>query len=480
MTRSYVLFIAVVALSVLCAVPVHAWGPETQKTLVTVGVRLLSKDGTIPLVNLESEVRKGSALSAKVLSDVYPMLERNPIGAIESEMYLLQSVRGKRVDPYFAYRLGMLGNVVARATSPLATSTATYRNMYYADVDNQISRAVVEKSSRVFVEPRTYFSSLMMQSQTQDLVILRDYQEGRGFNGVAKTSLSESVNRSIRAIVDVWYTVVTGRATSATISGSQIRDYYLKALDYYIRSNKTSEVEASYANLMGLGVDTPDLRKSIGDMFFGAGSYERAIAEYREVLKREPARKDIREKMAKYFVSVGDQELKADKLEPARDAYEAALDVHKLHPTAPHKLLQANRLIANRDERHEKTREIIKDADNLEAMSEREASRHNYAQAIALLKQAKGDYDSVSTEFPEEFQVANAASRNISFRLMELKTGLIQNAQSLSGTGFTGDARLIAGKRADELATQALKEMTVNKYKEELEALKAEKRDVLE
>src|SRR5688500_15464358 len=126
--RVYVL----VALSLLGAAAAHGWGPRTQLTIVSSAANLITKETGVALNRMDSELNAGAMVPYETLSAQYPELPDNPVPAIEAEMYLLQAVRGERVDPYFAYRLGILGKLVAEATAPLRAVSATYRNLYYS------------------------------------------------------------------------------------------------------------------------------------------------------------------------------------------------------------------------------------------------------------------------------------------------------------------------------------------------------------
>ena len=65
-------------------------------------------------------VEAGARVSNADQTRLYPNFEQDPIGAIESEIFLMQAVRGERIDPYYAFRLGLLGKLVAQSTAPLA------------------------------------------------------------------------------------------------------------------------------------------------------------------------------------------------------------------------------------------------------------------------------------------------------------------------------------------------------------------------
>ena len=124
-----------------------------------------------------------------------PGATTNPIGAIESEMILLEAVRGDRVDPYFAYRLGVLGKLVARICSPLERADSTYRNLYYADVDKKIENVPIDSTSRRVVDPQVYLPQVSRSAADRADVIVEDYKTGLGFGGVAQASLSEDASR---------------------------------------------------------------------------------------------------------------------------------------------------------------------------------------------------------------------------------------------------------------------------------------------
>ncbi len=107
------------------AAPAGAWGPKTQLAIVTNALHLLSKTSNIPLERLERHLRDGAMVSLSGLERIYARIEDDPTAAIESEMYLLETAQSGRVDPYFAFRLGTLGKLVAEAVSPMRGENAS-------------------------------------------------------------------------------------------------------------------------------------------------------------------------------------------------------------------------------------------------------------------------------------------------------------------------------------------------------------------
>ncbi|MDP7640620.1 MAG: hypothetical protein QGG73_13070, partial [Candidatus Hydrogenedentes bacterium] len=198
-----------ITLSFYVALPSHAWGPKTQESIVRTSALFFSQDAKTPLRNLLSYVLEGSLVSPKKLGAVCPDFQTNPVAAIKREIHLLQAVRAERIDPYYVYRLGVLGQLVADTTAPMGTLNPLYRGQYFADVDASVGRAQLTAQPRRIVDPHAYFGRLRGQIRDQENTIIREYQAGQGFAGLASAALSSDVSRSVNAVLDVWNTVLT-------------------------------------------------------------------------------------------------------------------------------------------------------------------------------------------------------------------------------------------------------------------------------
>src|SRR5690606_7320146 len=103
-----------------------------------------------------------------------------PVQAIESEMVLLRAMRGDKLDNYFAYRMGLLGKLVAQITAPMAESNPTYRNLYYTDVERAIEATSVTNLPKQNVDPADYFSRRVAEANANNDVIQKEYESGVG------------------------------------------------------------------------------------------------------------------------------------------------------------------------------------------------------------------------------------------------------------------------------------------------------------
>lgn len=461
------------AVTLIFASSAGAWGPNAQVTLIDFALNLLSEQGNLPLKERQREIRDGARVSSEQVLADHPDLADNPVRVIESEMALLQQAGRNGFDTYYAYRLGILGKLVLAAVAPMSTAPPMFRDRYESDVEASIDKLRIQTGKRVAVEPRAYFAELVVRSSSRDELIMKDYQNGIGFDGVAKTSLAGDAGRAVDAIADVWHTLLTSRNAPAAVSEAQLRRYVLGAYAFYIARGNASEIEAAAQRLEKLAPATPDMRVQMGDLFYDAEMYERAMQEYLAVLAVQPDRKEVVERISEYYVQEGDRFLEDGALEKALASYSTAADANPLHPSAQAKRLDVEKLIRERDTRHENQLNALNQAAGLEAQSAEHAMNGFYAEATAQLLEANMLYEGINNEFPDVYAKATRGLRDNTNKIQELRQGLIGNALQLSGTGFAHGARSLASIHAREMndtLVQSLVKKSAQAAFEELES----------
>jgi tetratricopeptide (TPR) repeat protein len=457
-----------------------AWGPKTQQALVTTAMHVLSKEGVVQITRLSREVAEGATAAADEMQRIHPTYNAAPVRAVETELRLLSAVRGQSIDPYFAHRLGLLGALISQISAPLANEPSIYRTEYYADVDQNLQQVPLKAGQRKNVDVGPYLERVQTVANMRRDLLLKDYQAGIGFMGVARSSLAEETSRSIEAIADIWYTLLTGPSYQSAVSEEQIQKYVADAMEYYVRRGNEAEIDANYGRLSQLAAKTPPFARRLGDIFYDGGLYERAIREYDVVLQREPGQREILERIASYYVKVGDQLAAANRLEQAEEAYGRAAKVDPMHADAERKRLDMEAQIGQRNARQETARRVIEEAAQLQTDAEQLALSGRHADAIGLLHRAEAKYGTITAEFMLELQAANTGLTTISMRLRDLTAQLIQNAQSLSGSGAALDMQRLADANTKNIDEAALRAINAQELVEELARLKDRMRPVLE
>jgi tetratricopeptide (TPR) repeat protein len=462
------------ALVIALALPAGAWGPQSQLAIVTTAMSILSKSSNIPLNKLSAEIRDGVNISMAELQDLHRTYSVDPIGAVEAEMYLLQSMRGERIDPYFAYRLGILGKLVAVVTSPMEGVPEHFQRQYNTDVDQAITQVDLQPNTRDQVVPKTYFTQLLMLAAARNEAIQQDYETGLGFKGVAQKSMAADVTRSVDAVADVWYTILGGDGVLASVSERTRRSYVLDAFRFYVeRGNRPEIAAASQRMEEQIGMDA-DLLVEIGDLFMAKAMNDEAIKYYQQALERQPNRREVIEKVAAYYVAMGENALEDEQLEVAAEAFANALKADSLHPTAERQRLEVERLINDRDARMGTMQAAIEAASELQSLAEEEALEQRYAEAVALLQEAQHKYETVNDEFGSEYQRAQTGMRNVRFRIQELRDQIVLNAQIYSGSSLPDDIRALAAAQAGVLDREALQRLVERDWDAAMKSLETD------
>ncbi len=414
--------------------PAWGWGTRTQQSIVQASTYVLSQDGRVLIIKLHRYTTEGAGISQEEMESLHPLFPVDPVGAIQKEMYLLQSVRTDRLDPYYAYRMGVLGKMVVQAVAPLTNAPPDVRFAYYADVDRSIQGVQLNPAKRKIVDPRPYFNRVTGEAQKYDQTIVLDYQRADGFRSFARAALPGDASRAVSAVADVWHTIFATQVEFANVEPGKMRNFLLGSIEFYLNRKNAPEAEDAYRRAAGLGILDAETRKEVADRFFAAGNKERAVDEYRMVLVEDPGRRDVVKKISSYYVSEGDVQLAKENLENARDAYATAVETDVLHPNAQRKLIDVRKKIADREARLIQSRDANDKARQLQTQAEEAAIRRNFARAIGILSEARTLLGSVSNEFIAESHMSQALLMSVNAQINQVKNELFNNAQTLSGS----------------------------------------------
>ncbi len=447
-----------------------AWGTQAQLALVSTALNVFANEANIPLGQLRRELLEGVNVSRGQLFERLGDQSGDPLRAIETEVFVLQAVRPQRIDPYYAYRIGMLGKLVAEVTAPMATADPSFRDAYYADVEDAIDNLSLSSAALQQVEPQPYLRQIATLQNGRNDVIVSEYRSGIGFDGSAKLSLAEDASRSVRAIMNIWFTAMGGNEKAA-VSEDLMRRYALDAVQFYVARGNAAEIDAAAKRLQESIPMSPDLKIAIADAYFDAEFNERAVALYQEVAEEAPGRRDVIERIARYFMRQGEGLLAEEELEEAEEAFAAALDADPLHPTAEARRLEVEAMIAAREMRLAETRTIVERAENLRGLAQEEALRGRVAEAIALLREAVGSLGEVGEEFPAEAQRAQTLAAQMNTRVAALREELLASAQRYSGTSVDYELKRIAADSTDALVSATLQSLLMQERAQRMEAL---------
>lgn len=441
--------LALCLLAAFPATPSWAWESKTQTSVVVASGHTLASSSTLPRKQFIEYLTMGTRISPEIEEQLYPNFDTNPNIALQREIYLLQAIRGNRVDPYFAYRMGALGKKIVEIARPMRDAPAELREAYYKDVEKHITKAQVTANTPKNIEIGSYFDDLMREASGNDRTIKFDYGSDIGFSGIASNVIHQDATRAVNAVSNVWYTIINNKITSRNQSKTDMREYMLGAIDFYLKLDKISEVDSVYELAESKRILTPELRKLVGDLYFDNEYYEEALHIYHALLSENPSRREVASQIAKYHILIGDQAAEKDNLEDARDAYQLAVQVDSFADEATDKLTEMNMTIDKRDNRNMSQGDLNKKAQEAIANAESSAVGRDYAAAIQYLQEARDAYMGITSEFPELYKAKAIGMNQVKMKLQTMEEGLVKSAQRLSGSGAAYDARRLAGMTED-------------------------------
>jgi tetratricopeptide (TPR) repeat protein len=103
----------------------------------------------------------------------------------------------------------------------------------------------------------------------------------------------------------------------------------------YREKNKIKEALALYMEVLKERPDFPDVRLDLGDFYYNGGNYWRAADQYRKFLSYRPAATEVREKLSKCLVYIGNLEYGHRNYYKAVKSYKEALQTLERNQNDP-------------------------------------------------------------------------------------------------------------------------------------------------
>jgi tetratricopeptide (TPR) repeat protein len=227
-------------------------------------------------------------------------------------------------------------------------------------------------------------------------------------------------------------------------------EYFADQVIYFIeKGDKRDLVEESYVLFAMFNQDPASSKpyEQIGDAFMAIGDGSRAVLEYRRGLNLEPTWNEVRNKVVRHYLTLGQKHLDSqprlwdyDPLKEALAAYETLLEVDPSHPLGNQKREETELAIAEREVRYNRNIELVGKARDVARAADGLGRDGKPVLAIGQYKNAIALFNSVSSEFSQPYADAEQGSGSTEL----LITTIFENAIS------SGDA-LIALAQQREL-----------------------------
>jgi tetratricopeptide (TPR) repeat protein len=465
------------ALAALCiALPANeaaAWGPRARQMIAA---------GALPLVRqkapdayrggestYETDLMRGARDGVPALGGTFPLnTDVQCMDAVQSQIQILREARRNGAGSYFAYRMGGLAALTAETLMPYGIVHGEQSGEMKAAIDDYLETRVEDFSFSVHHPVYQYILNTRLYLEKhrgfhdQDMTLIADdFQRGRGVRGLVAEAGPQYFERSVHAVVDVWYTVLrpAGEASDVGPSREQMALYYIEEVKYLLRTKENFQfAEEAYKQFQRYNPGMPMAFITLGDAFYEFGTNQgiaRGVAEWVRAydIPGEP-RKDATARLSKHYLDRGESLFerahgplaKETDLDDALQAFNDALRYDRGSDVAASRIQETTIAKNRRKEEYETQGRFIGNALTAMQQAERAALEKDYASAITSYNQAQMLVGLVTDQFKD----LSTKSRDTSGEINKaIKTVISEVFASANDSIGKGDAAL-ANNNVDE------------------------------
>jgi len=440
----------------------YAWGPGAIESISVAALQAVRRSYGDALAGNERAVVAGSQLPAEVIMDhhVRTGSVADPVAAVGREINVLRDVARLQFTEYAAFRFGVLGRITAEIMTPFGFPKDDMERALKATLDDDIEtmlhrlRYQYEKRRTVH-SPSIYFEERTRFLENGRRYIAADYERGVGYGGYARRSVPGYYNGAVSAVADVWFTILRDVQTTQTSkrkfvplpseptklysSKGLLVDYFVDEVVYFIEKSDPKLIEESY-HFFSQFNQKPSSEKPyerLGDAFLAAGNGPRAVAEYRKGWRLAPEWTELRDKIVRYYLTVGQKHLDSrkrgdyDPLKEALATYEALLEVDPASQLGNTKRQETEERIEARERRHQRAIELLNVGRTVVLEAQELEHEGKLAEAITLYKNAIAMFNSVTEEFEDERGEAESGASDAETSIENVFSAAVASGEQL-------------------------------------------------
>ncbi len=424
----------------------YAWGPRAQRAISGAAIQVIRRTFSdafkVGDSNYSDDVFAGAVAGPSVLNKNKPFCSQaEALVAMENEIVLLREVRRFGVGSYFSYRMGALGALMSDLMLPNALGATTPQDVgvnekMAADIEARVvnySYTPLEKYRTLIRNPRMYV----------------DKMQGRYFS-YNQQVIIDDYTKSIEATADAWFSVLTmsPEATIITPSRASVTWYLVDEIQYLLEQKKNyNQAVKAYDNFEKTNPGIPEAFEAVGDLFYAQDSLqaqERGVREWRVAFETDGAdRRRIGRKLAEHYIKVGNALLEkgtapgaADEdLPNALNAFTSALEFDQTSSIAASRIKETNAAVMERKERREMNMNFVATAEKVMVQAQKTRAEGDYGTAIATYERAKGLFEAVTDEFPEQSNAAKESIKTIDREITDMINEVLDSANDAIDQG---------------------------------------------
>lgn len=444
-----------------------AWGPRARQALTTMAIQMIQSDFPYTFrptgsagVGYEKEALQGATESWKEIAEFYSFeSETGVISAIIGEIQLLRDIRQFGPTSYFAYRLGVLSAVTAELMIPYGYAwneeEKKIQELVNRDIDTNLDRFaynVFETRRTFIVDVKKYFTERRPYFEENKRIIYNDYRTGKGYNGLLAKAGQDYFARTVRAISDVWFTVLRPQDDGVWSNPPSDRTrawYFVKEIEFLLNYKKNLfQADKVLDNFMKLSINPPEAIDRIGDAYFKFNTPEsknKAVQLWRQAYNQAVGdiKLSIARKLADYYYNEGIVNFtkanqpggKEEDLNNALYNFQQALDFDRENPEIAQKIQETHQEIKERTEYRNMLVAIISQAEKTQEEAEKYRLAGDYGNAILTYRIAVSLYNSVDDRFKDLESNAKSGLRRVKKSISDVINEVLDRASDAIDQG---------------------------------------------
>jgi hypothetical protein len=430
--RRLILFICSFLVFVSLAESASAWGPEAKRRLVLSSLSIVRQ--TVPravtseTTAYDADVLRGMEDGWAAIAERLPITnEQQAVDAISYELDTLKRALPHGAGSHFAYRMGVLAALTADAMLPygivFSSKDEKLSEQLKADIDKRAARLKFIPKIRTvrFIHATSaYYQEYRREIEGDKNIIRDDYGRGNGYNGYMNQAAQTYYQRTIEAIVDVWYTIFTPERRQAVIppSNRTMTYYYIDEIEYLLNEKENFDfANRSYTLYEQFNPDLKETHLNIGDLYYNYGveqdfrqSVQRGVDEWKKAQTNSGKQRQLAsERLSDHFISDGDSLFKRARspigqesdYTDALNAFRLALEYNRTNPLAADRISETSKIIQQRREDYELQQDLINSSMIIMKEAERSLVAQDYGSALSAYNQSLNLLSTITDQFSD-------------------------------------------------------------------------------
>jgi tetratricopeptide (TPR) repeat protein len=296
--------------------------------------------------------------------------------------------------------------------------------------------------------PADYFRSMREFHGDARTIIQADYTRGAGYDGFMKQAGPKFFGDAVRAVSDVWNTILDSQAAMAEAEPSKEAQtwYRVDEVGYQLQVKKNPrQASRAYTYFSTVNPGIPEAYEAVGDLFYQTGDERQGVREWEQALAYPGAtRNRVASKLGEHYITMGqaalgkareDAGVRDLELERALHNFEQALQYNRGSDEAVGMITQTNETIRERNDQRKLTMALITTAQDVLQEAEKANTARDFSASISTYETAISLFQQVTTDFPEQYTLAQNGVRDSQQDIRRIIRSLLDSAADAVADG---------------------------------------------